>query len=131
MSIDGGPQVAALWLQSSQTDGVSHQHGDARRTHFRHDLHSIAFDRSGADLEYVADRRAGVPGDDKVEDLHLTRGQPVKPGAEILYRLLPLPQLEPPCESSVDGGDELAVVDRLFDKILGTGFDCRNRHGDV
>ena len=72
MSIDGGPQVAALWLQSSQTDGVSHQHGDARRTHFRHDLHSIAFDRSGADLEYVADRRAGVPGDDKVEDLHLT-----------------------------------------------------------
>src|SRR6516164_150011 len=105
MSIDGGPQVAALWLQSSQTDGVSHQHGDARRTHFRHDLHSIAFDRSGADLEYVADRRAGVPGDDKVEDLHLTRGQPVKPCAKILYFVLLVLQFGSACESSVDCGD--------------------------
>ena len=53
--------------------------GDARRTHFLYDLHPIAFDRSGADFEHFADRRAGVPRDDKIEDLHITSDRPVKP----------------------------------------------------
>ena len=87
--------MASLWFQSSQTDSVSHQDSDARRTHFLHDLRPIAFDGSDADLEHVADGRAGVPSDDKIEDLHFTRGQPVKPGAEIVYGLLLLLQFEP------------------------------------
>ena len=56
-------------------------------------LHPIAFDRSGADIERVADRRAGSPVDDKVEHLHLTRAQPVKPRAKNLHRLLLSPPL--------------------------------------
>ena len=62
---------------------------------------SDSFDRSGTDLENAADRCAGLPSDDKVEDLHLTRGQPVKPGAEILYGLLLLLHFEMTCQSSV------------------------------
>ena len=103
--------AASSRFQAPKTDGTAHQSGDARCPRFLHDWRPIAFDRSGANLEQVADRCAGVALDDKVEDLHLTRGQPVKTGSEILYRLLPLLLLEPTRESPVDGGDELVIVD--------------------
>src|SRR5215475_145276 len=34
-------------------------------------------------------------------------------------------------KSTVDGGDELCVVDRLLDEVLGAGPNAGDRHGNV
>ena len=54
-----------------------------------------------------------------------------KPPRSVLDRLLARPAVERAREPAVDGGDQLRVVDRLLDEILGARLDGGDRHRHV
>ena len=68
------------------------------------------------------------PFDDEIHHLQLARRQAIEPGAQLRQGLLGRQLVEHARERAVDGGEQMRIVHRLLDEVLGAGLDGRDRH---
>jgi len=126
--IDG---VVVLRGYASEPDCLPHERGDALGLHLFHDFTAIAFDRAHADIQPDRNSVTREPFHHEIKDFDLAGCQSCEPIAESTLRLLKILLLETPCKRPVDRGNELGVVNRLFDKVFGPGFDGSYSHRHI
>ena len=124
-------RVVILRGYSPEPDCLPHQSGNAFGLHLLHDLSAIAINRSHADVKLRRDCVAGEPVHYQIENLDLARRQPGKSRVERALRSLRIQVFEAPGKRAIDCCDQLPVVNRLFDEVLCSRFDCCHGHRHI
>src|SRR3981081_1735372 len=111
--------------------GLSNKHGDAFCLHLVHDLDAISFDGAGADFQPFCNGFARVALDDQIKDFHFSLSRSIEASADVFNSLLETSLCVGACQAPVDHRNELNIVNRLLNEVLGAGLDCGHCHGHV
>src|SRR5688500_17681964 len=114
-----GPGAPGAGLSVLLRSVRGERRADQRRKGYRaglpHDCRAVVVDRALADAQVCGDVLAGMAGEDKIQDLTLTRRQ----AGDLLRSRLPprgdLGGVAAMIEGVLDAGEQILVADRLLD----------------
>src|SRR5258706_2810347 len=127
----GNERVVILRWDAPEPDRLAYQGGDALGPHLFHDLGAVALDGAYADVQLGGDRVTREPFHNEIENFDLSGRQSGELFVEGVFRLVRPLLLEPVRQGPVDRGNELSVVNRLFNEIFSPGLDGCHSHRHI